>query len=186
MDNDNSLCNSIGAKSENSNYIRLRNHVIITALKFINSSIPICNQNHHRTEFCNSKCIPSDFSNIDSTKISLSNSAFLYFLILNCSLITNPKDLKIVNSVNMSNNQIVINPSTYGIQVTIDYQISSEHKKLVTKYRENLKLPKKLLDFNTLFNAKLVALSTEDNEMLGPIVRALQNKVERINQIHIT
>ena len=35
QDNDNSLCNSIDAKSENSNYIKLRNHVIITALKIV-------------------------------------------------------------------------------------------------------------------------------------------------------
>ena len=65
----------------------------------------------------------------------------------------------------MSNNQIVVNPSTSGIQVSIDFQISSEHKKLVTKFRENLKLPERPLDLNTLFNAKLVALLTEDDEI---------------------
>ena len=137
MDSDSSLCNSISPKSENPNYTRLRNYVIITALNFINSSIPICNQKRHRTELCNSKCIPSDFSNTDPTEIFLSNSAFKYFLIPNCSLISNPTDLKLINSVSMSNNQIVVNHSISGIQVTIDFQISSEHKKLVTKYREN-------------------------------------------------
>ena len=81
----------------------------------------------------------------------------------------------------MSNNQIVVNHSTSGIQVSIDFQISSEHKKLVTKYRENLKLPEKPLDLSTLFNAKLVALLTEDDEVLNPIVKALQNKVKSIN-----
>ena len=68
LDNEKLLCNSIGAKSEKSNYTKLCNHVIITALKFNNSSNPICNQNHHRTEFFNSKCIRSDFSNLDTTK----------------------------------------------------------------------------------------------------------------------
>ena len=81
----------------------------------------------------------------------------------------------------MSNNQIVVNPSTSGIQVSIDFQFSSEHKKLLTKFRENLKLPERPLDLNTLFNAKLVALLTEDDEMLNPIVKALQKKVENIN-----
>ena len=114
LDNDNSLCNSICSKSENSNYTRLREHVIITALNVISSSNQICNQKHHRTELCKSKCIPSDFSNTDPTKILLSNSAFIYFLILNCSLIINPTDLKIIKSVNMSNNQIVLNSSTSG------------------------------------------------------------------------
>ena len=161
--------------------MKLRNHVIITALNFVSSSISICNQKHYRTELCNSKCIPSDFSNTDFTKIILSNSAFIYFLILNSSLISNPSDLKLINSVNMSNNQIVVNPSTSGIQVSIDFQISSEHKKLVTKFRENLKLPERPLDLNTLFNAKLVALLTEDNELLNPIVKALQKKVDNIN-----
>ena len=181
MDNKNLLRNSISSISDNSNYMRLRNHVIITALNFINSSIPICNQKHCRTELCNSKCIPSDFSNTDPTKIILSNSAFIYFLILSSSLISNPSDFKIISSVNMSNNQIVVNPATSGIQVSIVFQTSSEHKKLVTKYRENLKLPEKLLDLNTLFNAKLVALLTEDDEMLNPIVKILQNKVKSIN-----
>ena len=83
----------------------------------------------------------------------------------------------------MSNNQIVVNPSTSGIQVSIDFQISSEHKKLVTKFRENLKLPERPLDLNTLFNAKLVALLTEDDELLNPIVKALQKKVDNINSI---
>ena len=132
------LCNTIGLTTENSNYTKLRNYVIITALKFINSSIPSFNQKHHRTELCNSKCFPSDFSIIDTTKITISNPAFIYFLILNCSLIMNSQDRKIIKSVNMSNNQIVINPSTSGIQVTIDFPISSEHKKLVSKYREAL------------------------------------------------
>ena len=51
----------------------------------------------------------------------------------------------------------------------------------MTKYRENLKLPGRPLDLNTLFNAKLVGLLTEDDEMLNPIVKALQNKVKSIN-----
>ena len=181
LDNENPLRNSINSISENSQYTKLRNHVIITALNFVNSSISFCNQKHYRTEFWNSKCIPSDFSRTDSTEIFLSNSAFIYFLILNSSLITNPLDLKLINSVNMSNNQIVVNPSTSGIQVSIDFQISSEHKKLVTKFRESLKLPERPLDLNTLFIAKLFALLTEDDEMLNPIVKALQKKVENIN-----
>ena len=121
MDNENSLGNSISSISESSNYTRLRNHVIIRALNIINSSIPICNQKHYRTELCNSKCIPSDFSNTDPTKIVLSKSAFIYFLILNSILISNPSGFKFKNSVNMSNNQIVVNPSTSGIQVSIDF-----------------------------------------------------------------
>ena len=44
-----------------------------------------------------------------------------------------------------------------------------------------MKLPDRPLDLNILFNAKLVALLTEDNPMLSPIVKALQNKVEKIN-----
>ena len=179
--NENPLRNSINSISENSHYTKLRNHIIITALNFVNSSISICNQKHYRTELCNSKCIPSDFSYTDFAKIFLSNSAFIYFLILNSSLISNPSDLKLINSVNMSNNQIVVNPSTSGIQVSIDFQISSEHKKLVTKFRENLKLPERPLDLNTLFNAKLVALLTEDDELLNPIVKAQQKKVDNIN-----
>ena len=181
LDNENSLRNSFSSISENANYTKLRNHVIIAALNFVNSSISICNQKHYRTEFCNSKCILSDFSSTDSTKIFLSNSAFIYFLILNSSLISNPSDLKFINSVNMSNNQIVVNPSTSGIQVSIDFQISSEHKKLVTKFRENHKLLDRPLDLNTLFNAKLVALLTEDDEMLNPIVKALQKKLKNVN-----
>ena len=70
-DNENPLRNSINSISENSHYMKLRNHVIITALNFVSSSISICNQKHYRTELCNSKCIPSDFSNTDFTKIIL-------------------------------------------------------------------------------------------------------------------
>ena len=50
LDNENSLRNSFSSISENSHYTRLRNHVIITALNFVSSSISICNQKHYRTE----------------------------------------------------------------------------------------------------------------------------------------
>ena len=55
LDNENSLRNSINSISENSQYTKLRNHEIITALNFVNSSISIRNQKHYRTKFCNSK-----------------------------------------------------------------------------------------------------------------------------------
>ena len=56
----------------------------------------------------------------------------------------------------MSNNQIVNNHFTSGIQVSVEFSFSSEiKKKHVNKYRENLKLPERPLDLNTLFNAKL-------------------------------
>ena len=150
-------------------------------LKLINSSFPICSFNHKRTEFCTSNCIPTDYSNTNTLIISISNSAFLYFLISNCRLINSPVDKKIVDTVNMNNKNIVINPTTSGISVDLDFQLLSDHANLVKKYRENLKLPDRPLDLNILFNAKLVALLTEDDPMLSPIVKALQNKVEKIN-----
>ena len=42
-------------------------------------------------------------------------------------------------------------------------------------------MPDRPLNLNILFNAKLVALLSEDNSMLNPIVKAFQNKVETIN-----
>ena len=81
----------------------------------------------------------------------------------------------------MNHKNIVINPTTSGISVDLDYPLLPDHANLVKKYRENLKLPDRPLDLNILFNAKLVALLTEDDPMLNPIVKALQNKVEKIN-----
>ena len=51
-------------------------------------------ENHSRTEFCTSKCIPSDYSNTNSLLISISNSSFFFFSILNCSIITSALDKK--------------------------------------------------------------------------------------------
>ena len=174
-------CSAIGLNLENSDYVLLRNYLIAAVLKLINSSFPICSFNHRRTEFCTSNCIPTDYSNTNTLIISISNSAFLYFLILNCSLINSPVDKKIVDTVNMNNNNIVINPTTSGISVDLEFKLLPNHINLVKKYRENLKLPDRPLDLNILFNAKLVALLTEDDPMLIPIVKALQNKVEKIN-----
>ena len=77
----------------------------------------------------------------------------------------------------MNNKNIIINPSTSGISLTLDFPLLPDHANLVKKYREKLKLPDRPLDLNTLFNAKLVALLTEDDPMLNPIV----NKVDTIN-----
>ena len=81
----------------------------------------------------------------------------------------------------MNHKNIVINPSTSGISVDLDLSLLPDHTNLVKKYRENLKLPDRPLDLNIPFNAKLVALLTEDDPMLNPMVEALQNKVEKIN-----
>ena len=102
-------------------------------------------------------------------------------MILNCRLIIPPVDKKIVDTVDMNNKNIVINPSTSGISVDLDLPLLPDHANLVKKYRENLKLPDRPLNLNILFNAKLVALLTEDDPMLNPIVDALQKKVEKIN-----
>ena len=63
----------------------------------------------------------------------------------------------------------------------MDFPLLSDHVNLVKKNRENLKLPERFLNLICLFNAKLVALLTEEDSMLGPIVKALQNKVDTIN-----
>ena len=89
-----STCSAIGSNLENSNYALLRNYLIAAALKLINSTFPICSFNHKRTEFCTSNCIPTDYSKTNTLIISISNSAILYFLILNCSLINSPVDKK--------------------------------------------------------------------------------------------
>ena len=47
LDNEFSLNNSINSISENSQHTKLGNHVIITALNIVNSSISICNQKHY-------------------------------------------------------------------------------------------------------------------------------------------
>ena len=133
-------------------------------------------ENHNRTEFCTSNSIPSDYSNTNSLIISISNSAFLYFLILNCSIFISALDTKIVNTVSKENSKIVIFPSTSGIQVSLEFLLLSDH----VKYRQNLKLPDRSLDLNTLYNATLVALLTKGDPILSPIVKALQNKEETI------
>ena len=76
----------------------------------------------------------------------------------------------------MENSKIVIIPSTSGIQVSLEFQLLSDH----VKYRENLKLPDRPLDLNTVYNATLVSLLTEDDPILCPTVKALQNKDETV------
>ena len=124
-----------------------------------------------------------DHSKTNPLIISISNSALFYFLIVGIYLflIVGKRYLLIVDTVNMNNKNIVINPSTSRISVDLDYLLLLDHANLVKKYRKNLKLPDRPLDLDILFNAKLVALLTKDDPMLNPIVKALQNKVEKTN-----
>ena len=80
----------------------------------------------------------------------------------------------------MENSKIVINPSTSGLQVSSEFPLLPDHVKLVKNYRKN-RLLDRPLDLNRKFSARLVALLTEDDSMLSPIVKALQNKEETIN-----
>ena len=71
--------NSIGSNLENSSLARLRNYLIASVVRFINSTVPICNLKPNTTEFYNSKCIPSDFSSINSNiKNFFIKFSFLY------------------------------------------------------------------------------------------------------------
>ena len=87
-------CSAIGSNLENSDYAKLRKNLIASVLKLINSTFSICSSNHNRTEFCTSNCIPTDYSNTNPIIVFISNSAFFYFLILNCRLINSPVDKK--------------------------------------------------------------------------------------------
>ena len=74
-------CSAIGSNLQNSDYAKLRNYLIASVLKLINSIFPICSSKHNRTKFCTSNCIPTDYSNTNPILISISNSVF--FLLLN-------------------------------------------------------------------------------------------------------
>ena len=67
-------CSAIGSNLENSDYAILRNYLIASVPKLINSTFPICSFNHNRTEFCTSNCIPTDYSKTNPLFISISNS----------------------------------------------------------------------------------------------------------------
>ena len=82
LDNGKSICNAIGSNLENSIYAKIRNYMFISVLKSVNSTVSISNLKNNRTEFCNSICIPSDFSNIYSTKISYQFLLFFNFQFL--------------------------------------------------------------------------------------------------------
>ena len=55
---------------------KLRNYLIASVLKLINSTFPICSSKHKRTDFCTSNCIPTDYLNTNPIIISISNFAF--------------------------------------------------------------------------------------------------------------
>ena len=44
-------CSAIGSNLENSDYAKLRNYLIASVLKLVNSTFPICSSYHNRTEF---------------------------------------------------------------------------------------------------------------------------------------
>ena len=62
----------------------------------------------------------------------------------------------------MNNKNIVINPTTSGISVDLDFQLLPDHANLVKKYREKLKLPDRPLDLNILVALKRQVSSSLD------------------------
>ena len=124
------ICNAIDSNLEISNYARLHNYVFISVLRFFSSTVPIYDLKHCKTELCNSKFFPLDFSNIDFTKLSIKTCIFIFLSLNFFSLITSPQDSKIIKkkTEKMSNNQIVIKPSTYSIQVTVEFPVWSNTK----------------------------------------------------------
>ena len=95
------ICSAIGSNLEISGYAKLRNYIIASVFKLINSIFPICSSNHNRTKFCTSNYIPTDSSNTNSLINFVSNPTFFYFLLLHCRLINSSVDRKIVDTDNM-------------------------------------------------------------------------------------
>ena len=54
----------------------------------------------------------------------------------------------------MENTKIVINPSNPSNEVSLEFTLISDHEKILSKYREKLKVQDRPLDLNTLYNAK--------------------------------
>ena len=51
----------------------------------------------------------------------------------------------------MENSQTVINPSTSGIEVSLEISLLPDHEKLVKKYRKTIKVARSTIGFEYLF-----------------------------------
>ena len=56
--------------------------------------------------------------------------------------------------------------------------MNSDHSSLEKKYRESLKMQEKPLELNNFFNSKMVNLLTEEDSILYPIFKALEDNRE--------
>ena len=136
-------------------------------LNYVNDTIRICNSNHSRSESCTSGCVPLNLSKFDLNYFYLSDIFFLFFLaqsvlLFNQSLNSDQeKQLQeFITSVNLL--KISLRAEKKGIFLNFNNDIMSDiHKKLLAKYKGDLRLPDNPLSLSIHCSNKLIKLMTD-------------------------
>ena len=148
-------------------------------LNYVNDTIRICNSNHSRSESCTSGCVPLNLSKFDFNYFYLSDKTFLFFLaqsvlLFNQSLNSDQeKQLQeFITSVNLL--KISLRAKKKGIFLNFNNDIMSDiHKKLLAKYKGDLRLPDNPLSLSDHCSNKLIKLMTDEDKILKEVKKAV-------------
>ena len=168
----------MGGKKELTLYIQ--RSFFANILNYITDTIQICNSNHSRSESCTGGCISLNLSKFNFNYFHLSHKTFLFFLShsllsVNPSLNLKSKNLilEILASVKSLKNSI--RAENKGIILNFDNDIMKDvHKKLLAKYKGDLKLPDTPLSFTKHCSNRLIRLMTDEDKILKDVKKAVE------------
>ena len=159
--------NPMGGKKEVS--LSIQRTFFSNILNYVNSTVIICNSNHSRSESCTSGCVPLNLSKFDFNYFDLSDKIFLFFLAqlilsINQSFRSKRKQSQeIITSVNLL--KFSLRAENKGISLNFNNDTMSDlHKKLLAKYKGDLKLPDIPLSLTDHCSNKLIKLMSEETK----------------------
>ena len=145
-------CNtSMGGKKELTLYIQ--RSIFSNIPTYVNDTIRICNSHHSRSDPCTSCCIPLILSKFDFNYLHFSDKTYLFFhsqsfLSVIQSLNFESKKLFVEIFTSVNSLKISLRAESKGITLNFNNDIMSDiHKKLLAKYKGDLKLPDTPLSF---------------------------------------
>ena len=170
--------NPMGGKKELT--LSIQRSFFSKILNYVNDTIRICNSNHSRSESCTSGCVPLNLSKFDFIYFYLSGKTFLFFLaqsllsVIQSISSENKKLLEdFLTSVNLL--KISVRAENKGILLNFNNDVMSDiHKKLLTKYKRDLKLLDNPLSLTDHCSNKLIRLMTDEEKILKDVKKAVE------------
>ena len=170
--------NPIGGKKDLA--LHIQRSFFANIPNYVTDTIRVCYSNHSQSESCTSGCTPRNLSKFNFNYFYLSDKTYFFFLshlLLSTDPFTNQENknsiLEFLFSVKPL--KISLRAETKGITLNFDNDTMTEiNRKLLAKYKGDLKIPAMPLAFRENCSNKLIKRMTDEDKILRDVKKEVE------------